>query len=558
MAEKTGEVTIDDTFYGGEDLYSDGQIENELLEAAEHGRTREMLKSGSSWPVLYHFSDIRENLLEWYPFRKNATVLEIGAGCGALTGLLSRKAEHVTCIELSKKRSMVNASRNAGCGNVTIYIGNFKDIEPNLTETYDYITLIGVLEYASLYLDGENPYLEMLKTAKKRLKNDGRLMIAIENKMGLKYWNGAPEDHTGAIGSGLNDYSCGEHVRTFSKDELTELLREVGFTSHQMYYPVPDYKLPEAVYSECIQPRCGAVRNYRKDYDMPRLYRFNEAVLSDQICEDGMFPYFSNSFLLIAGESTQQCLFEKYSRCRKKEFRIRTEVFLEEKKWYVKKMALHQDAGPHIADLKENERKWAGILTDIQCVRGCLEQGAYVTPYIDGAQLDQIFYQYRHNPSMFTEQFLYYIRNYLTPDDGKLMPFKVTPSFIEVFGENFPDKKRSLAFTNIDLIFSNLKLAKDGRLYSFDCEWCFGFPVPYEYVVWRAAFALYDEYKAYFRNTFSREDFFAAIGISRRDADIYMNMETNFGTYVFGKNGEENYLLNYRKSAMMQNITFQS
>lgn len=29
-------------------------------------------------------------------------------GCGALTGILSRKAGNVTCIELSEKRSLIN------------------------------------------------------------------------------------------------------------------------------------------------------------------------------------------------------------------------------------------------------------------------------------------------------------------------------------------------------------------------------------------------------------------------------------------------------------------
>jgi Dimethyladenosine transferase (rRNA methylation) len=71
-------------------------------------------------------------------------VLEIGSGCGAITGALCEKAEKVTCIELSKKRSEINAWRHKDCENLTILMGNFQEIEPALTEKYDYITLIGV------------------------------------------------------------------------------------------------------------------------------------------------------------------------------------------------------------------------------------------------------------------------------------------------------------------------------------------------------------------------------------------------------------------------------
>lgn len=556
MIENIGNIMIDYTFYDGKDIYSDGEIEDKLLETVMKGKELDALRAGTSWPVLYHLSDIRENLLEWYPIRKHAKILEIGAGCGALTGLLSSKAEKVVCIELSKKRSLINAYKNADCSNVTIYVGNFKDIEPNLTEQFDYITLIGVLEYSSLYLEGENPYLKMLETAKRHLADDGRLIIAIENKMGLKYWNGAAEDHTGRIGSGLNDYSEGEGVRTFSKRELTELIKKAGIKCHRMYYPTPDYKLPEAIYSESFQPGPGDIRNYGKDYDMPRFYQFNDAAVSDQICEDKMFSYFSNSFLIAAGEDKEEFLFEKYGRCRRDRFQIRTEIIKKNGEKFVKKTALHKDAKEHILKIKENERKWTNRLPNIQCVEGYLDCGSYVTPYINGQDLDKIFYYCRHDSAAFIEQFKYFIGNFLTPDDKELIPFEVSPEFIQVFGEHRLDGKKSLKYTNIDLIFSNLKMSDDGRMYAFDYEWCFDFSIPFEYVIWRAAWRLHEQYKPYFRDVLRKEDFMTAIGISGESSEIYMKMERNFGIYVFGNQEGENYLPRYRKNAVMQNITF--
>ena len=76
-------------------------------------------------------------------------------------------------------------------------VGNFNDIV--LEEKYDYITLIGVLEYAAYYTDAKQPFESFLKRISSYLKEDGKLLIAIENKFGLKYWAGTREDHTGRV-----------------------------------------------------------------------------------------------------------------------------------------------------------------------------------------------------------------------------------------------------------------------------------------------------------------------------------------------------------------------
>ena len=166
MQEKIGNVTLDYEYYPGEDLYSDGPVEEELLEIAKNYQEKELnqlIYERNSWPVLYHFSHIRQNILEWLPITKEQKVLEIGSGCGPITGVLARKAKSVTCIDLSKMRSTINAYRNRECDNVKIMVGNFQDVESSLTEKYDYITLIGVFEYSQGYIGTAQPYVEMLR-----------------------------------------------------------------------------------------------------------------------------------------------------------------------------------------------------------------------------------------------------------------------------------------------------------------------------------------------------------------------------------------------------------
>lgn len=287
-------------FYKGEDLYSDGDVEEEILKICESGRPLvEVLMEGQDWPILYHLSDIRENILDWYDFNPDASLLEIGAGCGALTGLFCRAVKKVVGVDLSKRRCTINATRNGAKGNLELLVGNFEDID--FHEQYDYVTLIGVLEYSGYYIsDSDNPYRTMLKKVKSLLKPGGKLFIAIENKFGLKYFAGASEDHTGGIFDGIANYQKGEKVYTFSRPEISVLLGSVGFSHNEFYYPMPDYKLPKMIYSDKHLPAPGTLKYHTGAFDRERFHFFDERITYDRLIKDGQFAYFANSFLIIS------------------------------------------------------------------------------------------------------------------------------------------------------------------------------------------------------------------------------------------------------------------
>lgn len=295
--EKIEKVTLDLTSYRGEDLYSDGDVEERLLELAKSGQDMdEILMANDEWPILYHFSDIRKNLLDWYDFDPNGALLEIGAGCGALSGLFCDRCREVTAIELSKRRSTINAYRNGNCDNLTIRVGNFEDIDFS-GRTYDYVTLIGVFEYSIQYIHEPDPFKGMLKRCKSLLNPGGVLFIAIENKYGLKYFAGAAEDHNGRRFESIEGYPTADFVRTFSRRSLVAMLTEAGFIS-KFYYPYPDYKLPQAVFSNDYLPGRSDIMNAVPSYDRERFAMFDEQRVFLELIEDGYFPDFANSFLI--------------------------------------------------------------------------------------------------------------------------------------------------------------------------------------------------------------------------------------------------------------------
>lgn len=302
MEEMIGNVKLDYSLYSGADLYSDGDIEDEMLRITmEHDEAEydEIIRERKNWPILYHLSKKRQNIIEWMPFDKNMDILEIGSGCGAITGILAERSGHVTCIELSKKRSLINANRNKKYDNIEIKVGNFKDIEPTLTRKYDYITLIGVLEYAKLYIEAESPYVELLKTISAHLKKNGKVIVAIENRFGLKYWAGSQEDHIGKYFVGIEGYHEGDNIRTFTKKELEKIFHLAEYSKLKFYYPYPDYKFPECIYSDDYLPKVGELSDYIENMDRTRILTFRESKVFDGIVEEELFPQFSNSFLVV-------------------------------------------------------------------------------------------------------------------------------------------------------------------------------------------------------------------------------------------------------------------
>lgn len=301
--QKISNVKMNLSLYSGEDSYSDGDVEQVILDIVkEHDENElpEIIKQHGSWPILYHLSSYRENILSVLDFSKEDEVLEVGAGCGALTGYLCRNAGHVTCVELSKRRSLINAYRHKDASNLEIIVTDFEKAYDSINKKFDYVLLIGVLEYAKLYVSGNQPYETLLKKVGNMLKPTGKIIVAIENRFGLKYFAGCKEDHLGKVFVGIDGYSGGkEMVQTFTKKEIENIIVHSGYSNFKFFYPYPDYKFATSIYSDDYLPQKGELSNNSRNFDGARMKLFNEQSVFDGLIENGIFQYFSNSYLVV-------------------------------------------------------------------------------------------------------------------------------------------------------------------------------------------------------------------------------------------------------------------
>ncbi len=516
MEELIGKIRLDYTYYPGEDFYCDGVIEDEMLEIVKNYSSVEfprIIEERKSWPILYHLSPLRENIVSWLPIDKSMKVLEVGSGCGAITGSLSEKAGTVTCVDLSKKRSLINAHRHSDCENVTIHLGNFQDIEPDLATDYDYICLIGVFEYGHSYINSETPYEDFVRIMRKHLKPNGRIIIAIENKFGLKYWAGCKEDHNGEYFSGLEGYPKEDDgARTFTKKGLEKLLLSVEETQYSFFYPYPDYKFLTRIYSDQYLPKIGELSDNHRNFDRERLFLFDEKHVFDSIIRDDMFPEFSNSFLVVIGDDLP-IIFEKYSNDRALEYAIRTEILNDDGEKKVKKHPLYNGAVPHIQKIvlsgeKLQQRYIGGRLQICKSKLSEKENVSAEFEYVEGVTLTELL--------------------------DKCLEQNDFDGFHSLFFEYVEriNYRSEVPVSDYDLVFSNI-LVKDDTWTVIDYEWTFDKQMDTKEIAFRALYCYILENDK--RNKLNTDLIFEKLEISEEIAEDFRKQEREFQRMVTGK-----------------------
>ncbi len=516
MLEEIGKVKLDYSKYSGEDLYCDGAVEDELLDIVKNLSPVEyagVIEERKSWPILYHLSPLRENIVDWIPIKKSDKVLEVGSGCGALTGLFSRKAGSVTCVELSKKRSMINAYRHSQCDNVAIHVGNFKDIEPELPKDFDYICLIGVFEYGQSYIGGDRPYRDFLDILLPHLGEGGRIVIAIENKYGMKYFAGCKEDHLGTYFSGIENYAAGGCVRTFGRRGLEKIFRSCKIPEYHFYYPYPDYKFMTTLYSDAYLPGKGELSNNMCNFDRDRMALFDEKNAFDGVVEEGLFSLFSNSYVVVLGKGFN-IKYVKYSNDRAPEYAIRTEISRDSQgEVSVRKYPLTEAAKEHVKGMAlayENlTDKYKGSELEInKCTLEEREDGLFAQfEFVPGVPLSELMDKCLEKDDL--EGFYRYFRQY-----------------VEKIGYN-----SDYPVTDFDLIFANILVHKDTWTL-IDYEWTFGKTMDTRELAFRAIYCyLLEDEK---RNKLNLDQILEELQITQEDAENFREQERGFQKFVTG------------------------
>lgn len=437
-------------------------------------------------------SDIKRNIINWYPFKKNSTVLEIGVEIGEVTKELCLKNEKVVSVKLKKDATEYNYSKD----NLEVFSCRLENIK--LEEKFDYVVLIGTLDKAEEILQDENAELILLKYAKEHLKDDGKILIACDNKLGIDK------------SSVLND---GKYK--LSKSILNNMFKTLDLDNKKYYYVLPNYRTPNVIFTDDYLPNEESItRNFT-------LYSDKEIVFSEQVKRyrdliqenREYFKDFANSFFIELSQNKIQdndIKFVSFSNIRKSEYRIKTIINSK----YVTKEAVDEKSSKHIESTKNNIN---------------IMQNSNIKT-IDSYDDEKIISQFQNNVNTLDKVILEKFQNNDIKEGIKqirdFMQFIIT-NFEKSDSEKNVFDKYNISYTkdqiqNLhfiknglwDLIFQNCFYINN-EYYFYDQEW-YEENIPVEFIIYRAIL-----YCTSLNKYVSNEELYNNIGIDAANLRVF-------------------------------------
>lgn len=279
-----------------------------------------------------HFSGVKENLLNWYEFKENSSLLEIGSGFGELTNLFVKKLQNVVGIEESLTKAKILEEKFKEQENLEMIVGDFKEI--TIERKFDYIVITDYLE--------KNDFCETLSKAKCYLNEGGTIFIAVNNKYGIKNWKGK-DDYKALL----------DKNSEFTKLNIESDLKKVGLEKYKFYYIFPEYNAPNLIYTDNHKI---SSEDISRNFELNEAYEFtnfkeNEILENIIKNENDLFNFFVNSFLIeITTSNFNESKYIAFTNYRRKDRQIQT-IITQDK---VIKKAINTESQNHIKEMISN------------------------------------------------------------------------------------------------------------------------------------------------------------------------------------------------------------
>lgn len=330
----------------------------------------------------------------------------------------------------------------------------------------------------------------------------------IPNKFGMKYWAGANRPE-GALShreaETLAEYEAGEYL---------------------FFYPYPDHDFPMTIYSDDYLPGVGQLRENIVNFDEDRFVFFDEGRKFDEVIKDGMFPYFANSFVLVKNSDRKLPVYARFATDRARRFSVATAIFKKEGGYRIQKRPVYEEARGHIRHIFEMKERLKEVFGNRLSINECRIVGdAMGLEYINGRPLSEIILE-NHDLELL-DKFVALLRQTET------IEYNETADFVAVFGEHGEYFKghRSMPVTDIDLVPQNVLVRGDnGEMVLIDYEWTFEFPIPVEYVVYRAVTMTADSF--YGERSEEHKMLYERYGIHEKLLKRFTIMERKFQEYI--------------------------
>ncbi len=261
--------------------FSDSFMENERLEVASY------------------LSELPNGLLGWYPFETGGRILQIGSWFGAYSEMLAARCMELTILEPDPYRAHMTGKRLKAIKNLRIFPTDAVDYCKNCGEKFDYV--IFIVDETIDCFPNPDAYGERLRGVTSVLKLEGKLLFALPNRFGVKYFCGVPDPKTNVCFDGMTENNS--ELYRFDREELLQFVTSFGFSHVKLYYPMPDFPHPQVIYTDEFRPD-SSVQERLHIYSTHKTKRFlDEWMLLGRLARNDVMHCFVNFFLVEAGNT---------------------------------------------------------------------------------------------------------------------------------------------------------------------------------------------------------------------------------------------------------------
>ena len=495
---------------------------------------RGMIYKSNDINIVMALSELRKNIISWFPIKEDAEILEIGGNYGEITEELCKKGK-TSCIEPDKSKAELIYERLKKVSNLEIISKKIDEIE--FEKSFDYITLIGCLENINKiygeYKDSSEAFFELLKYLKTLLKPAGKILLAFDNKYGVKYWAGAVNDKDENAYKALFD-----EKNIFYRDKVKEIIKNAGFDRMNFYYPLPDYKLANVIYSGDYLPKPNEAKlRYYAYYNDYSNIVFNEIGAINTLAKDGKFEEFTNSYFIEISNDGNMCdtKFASFNNLRKREKRLLTRIVGDK----VYKESLEDESKQFMDEYLNNlgriKKLGFNSLEEI-------EDNKVVSPYLDYMTLTEKLVEYAKNED--TSLFYDTIGDWYE---------KIKNLLGIIQNEGIECNKSDLNYTSngfIDLTFDNV-FVNNNEYYVFDQEW-FKSHIPVEFILYRSICNMY-EYNPELNEIVNKNEVLNKFNLSKHE-DYFKELENQFRNEVTDSEVVEFYNSTYKNVLYLNDL----
>lgn len=309
--------------------------------------------------------ELPKALVGWYPFESKTQALLITDGSD----------EYEVMFDILGERGL------------KVYKFDTEEVHECANE-FDYIVLTGALEKC------KQPSL-FLKKLKSLLTIQGKLLIATNNRLGIRYFCGDKDDYTGHVLDGIDNYAKVNakrmeeiHGREYSKAELRDMLLHAGFKWQKFYSVMPSLVRPQVLISEDYVPNEALDVRIFPQYNCPRTVFLEEERLYEDLLKNDMFHSMANGFLIECSLSGQLTDADQITVSGDRGHEDALATIIKNGR-SVSKKAIYREGQKKIMELLENNRYLSAH--NVPMIDARLEKDSFVMPYVKGEIATQYF-----------------------------------------------------------------------------------------------------------------------------------------------------------------------